>query len=82
MSERQFSHSGLKRKEFNMNRNIVQESWKQLKSKVTAHWDKLNSINTITGKEEATAGEIQEIHGVAQGEAEEQIERIKDTNKD
>ena len=82
MSDRQFSHSGLKRKEFNMNLNIVQDSWKQLKSKVTAHWGKLDSVNTNTGKGEATAGEIKETDGVAQGEADEQIERTKDTHKE
>ena len=65
-----------------MNWNIVQDSWKQLKSKVTAHRGKLDSISTITGKGEATAGEIQETYRVAQGEAEEQIERIKDTHKE
>ena len=65
-----------------MNWNIVQDSWMQLKNKMTAHWNKLDSVNTVTVKGEATAGEIQETYGVAQGEAEEQVERIKDTHKE
>ena len=63
-----------------MNWNIVQDSWKQLKSKVSAHWDKLDTINTVTPKGEEVAGEIQEKKGVVRDEAEEQIELPKDTH--
>ena len=65
-----------------MNWNIVQDSWKQLKSKVIAHRDKRDNIDTISEKGEVTAGEIQETYGIAQGEAEEQVELIKDTHKE
>ena len=63
-----------------MNWNIVQDSWKQLKSKVTAHWDKLDNINTVTPKGEEVTDENQEKNGVVRDEAEKQVERIKDTH--
>jgi uncharacterized protein YjbJ (UPF0337 family) len=82
MSERQFSDSDLNRKKFNMNWNIVQDRWLQLKGKVTAHWDKLDSINTTARKGEEVAGEIQETVAVVQDQAKEKIEQIKDTHKE
>jgi len=65
-----------------MNWNIVEDSWKQLKGKVTAHWDKLDSINTTARTGEEVAGEGQETVGVVQDQAEEQVGRIKDTHKE
>jgi hypothetical protein len=64
-----------------MNWNIVQDSWQQLKGKVTAHWDKLDSINTPARKGEEVADEGRESAAVLQDQAEEQVERIKDTHK-
>ena len=52
--------------------NIVQDSWKQLKGKAVAHWDKLDNINAITKQGD----------GAAQDEAKEQIEPIKGTQKE
>jgi len=78
MSDRQFSPWDLKRKEFDMNWNIVQDSWKLLKNKVIAHWDKLDNINTVTPEREEVAGEIEQTNGVTQDKKKESIEREKD----
>jgi len=74
----QFSPWDLKRKEFDMNWNIVQDSWKLLKNKVIAHWDKLDNINTVTPEKEEVAGEIEQTNGVTQDKKKEQVEREKE----
>ena len=53
----------------------IEGNWKQLKGKVKEQWGKLTDdhIDTIAGKRDQLAGQIQESYGIGKEEAEEQI---------
>ena len=62
-----------------MNWDIVEGSWKQFKGKVKSRWGRLTDDrhDVVAGKRDESAGKIQEAHGVARGDAEEQIEDVE-----
>lgn len=84
MHDRQFRRSGFEGKEFEMNWDIVEGNWKQFKGKVQAQWGKLSddNLDVIAGKRVELAGKIQEAYGITKDEAEEQIKRFEELNKD
>ena len=62
----------------------VEDNWKQFKGKAKAHWGKLtdDQLDVIAGKRVEFAGKIQEAYGITKDEAEKQIKRFEDVNKD
>jgi uncharacterized protein YjbJ (UPF0337 family) len=67
-----------------MNWEIVEGNWKQLKGKVQTQWGKLtdDQFDVIAGKRTELSGKIQESYGITKDEAEEQIKRFEEINKD
>ena len=67
-----------------MNWDIVEGNWKQFKGKAKAQWGKLtdDQLDVIAGKRVELAGRIQESYGITKDEAEEQIKRFEQRNKD
>ena len=67
-----------------MNWDIVEGNWKQFKGKVKVQWGKLtdDDLDVINGKRIDLAGKIQESYGVTKEEAEKQIKRFEELNKD
>ena len=63
---------------------IVEGNWKQFKGKVKEQWGKLSDdhLDVIAGKRAQLAGKLQESYGITQDEAEKQIKRFEDANKD
>jgi uncharacterized protein YjbJ (UPF0337 family) len=59
-----------------MNWDRVEGNWKQVKSTVQQKWGKLTSddLDVIKGKRTELAGRLQERYGIAQDEAERQID--------
>lgn len=68
------------RKGFDMNRNTVEGSWKQLKGKVKAQWGKLvgSDLEEIEGKRVELSGKVQEGYGITKDAAEQQIDRLEE----
>ncbi len=67
-----------------MNRDIVAGNWKQFKGKVKEQWGKLTDdhLDAIAGKRDQLAGKIQEAYGITKDQAEAQIKRFEERNKD
>lgn len=67
-----------------MNWDIVEGNWKQFKGTVKTQWGKLtdDQLDVISGKRIELAGKIQETYGVTKDEAEDQIKRFEEVNKD
>ncbi|MDT8384345.1 MAG: CsbD family protein [Gammaproteobacteria bacterium] len=67
-----------------MNWDMVQGNWKQFKGKVKSQWGKLtdDELDVINGKRDQLAGKIQESYGITKDEAEQQIKRFEDSNKE
>ncbi len=67
-----------------MNWDIVEGNWKQFKGRVKARWGNLTDdhLNMIAGKRVQLAGKIQEAYGITKDEAEQQIRRFEERNKD
>jgi len=61
-----------------MNWDQIEGNWKQFKGKVKQQWGKLtdDDLDTIGGKREELVGKIQERHGVAREQAEQQLDRF------
>ncbi len=59
-----------------MNWDRIEGNWKQLKGKVRAQWSRLtdDEFDQIGGKRDRLAGSLQESYGIAQDEAEKQIQ--------
>lgn len=59
-----------------MNWNQIEGNWAQFKGNVRAQWGKLtgDDIEVIDGRREQLMGKIQERYGLAEEEAERQIE--------
>ena len=72
------------RKEYDMNWDIVEGNWKQFKGKVKAQWGKLteDQLEVIAGKRVGLEGKLQETYGMTKEEAEKQIKRFEEINKD
>lgn len=62
-----------------MNKNIIEGNWKELKGKVQQQWGKLTSddLDLINGKRDELSGKIQSKYGIAQDEAEKQIQKFE-----
>jgi uncharacterized protein YjbJ (UPF0337 family) len=75
---------GVRFKGVEMNWNIVEGNWKQFKGKVKTQWGKLtdDQLDVIAGRRTELAGKIQETYGITQDEAEAQIKRFEELNKD
>lgn len=67
-----------------MNWDIVEGNWKQFKGTVKTQWGKLTDdrLDVIAGKRLELAGEIQKVYGVTKDEAEAQLKRFEEVNKD
>lgn len=67
-----------------MNWDMAQGDWKQFKGKVKAQWGKLadDQLDVIAGKRVELAGKIQSAYGISKDEAEKQIKKFEDMNKD
>lgn len=67
-----------------MNWDIVEGNWKQFRGKVQTRWGKLTDdhLDVIAGKRVQLAGKLQEVYGITQDEAEKQIKRFEQFNKD
>jgi len=67
-----------------MNWDIVEGNWKQFKGKVKARWANLTDdhLDVIAGKRVQLSGKIQEAYGLTKDEAEQQIKRFEQLNKD
>jgi uncharacterized protein YjbJ (UPF0337 family) len=59
-----------------MNWDRVEGNWKQIKGQVQQKWGKLTSddVDIIQGKRTELAGRLQQRYGLAQDEAERQID--------
>jgi uncharacterized protein YjbJ (UPF0337 family) len=59
-----------------MNNDRIQGSWDQVRGNVQKMWGKLtdDDLNVIEGDRKILAGKIQERYGIAQDEAEKQID--------
>lgn len=59
-----------------MNWDRIEGNWKRLKGKVRAQWGRLtdDELEQIGGKRDKLAGSLQESYGIAQDEAENQIQ--------
>jgi uncharacterized protein YjbJ (UPF0337 family) len=63
-----------------MNWDRVEGNWKQLKGQVQAQWGKLtdDDFDIVRGRRTELSGRLQERYGIAQDEAEKQIDRWLD----
>jgi len=69
---------------FDMNWDIVEGNWGRFKGKVRARWSSLTDdhLDAIAGKRAELAGKLQEAYGITKHEAEKQIRRFEERNKD
>jgi uncharacterized protein YjbJ (UPF0337 family) len=74
----------LQKKEINMNRNILEGNWKQIRGTIREKWGELtdDELDQIAGKRDKLAGVLQERYGYTQMEAERQIDDFLDTWED
>jgi uncharacterized protein YjbJ (UPF0337 family) len=73
----------VKREVKKMNWNQVEGNWKQFKGYVREKWGDLtdDDLDRIAGKRENLVGHIQEKYGIAQEEAEKQVDEWEKTHK-
>jgi uncharacterized protein YjbJ (UPF0337 family) len=64
--------------------DIVEGNWKQFKGNVKAQWGKLtdDQLDVIAGRRVELAGKIQEAYGITTDQAERQVKRFEERNKD
>lgn len=67
-----------------MNQDRIEGNWKQVKGKVKEQWGKLtdDDLDVIAGKRDQLLGRIQERHGIAKDEAEQQVVTFESRNPD
>jgi uncharacterized protein YjbJ (UPF0337 family) len=65
-----------------MNHDQIEGNWKQVKGRVKEQWGKLtdDDLDVIAGKRDQLLGRIQERHGIAKSEAEEQVRHFETRN--
>ena len=65
-----------------MTNDRIQGNWKQLKGKIKEQWGRLtdDDLDVIAGKRDQLLGRIQERHGIAKHEAEEQVRDFEQRN--
>jgi uncharacterized protein YjbJ (UPF0337 family) len=61
-----------------MNKDMIEGNWKQLKGSVKARWGKLtdDDLSVAAGNIELLRGRIQERYGIAQEEAQKQLDEF------
>lgn len=64
----------------NMNMNVIEGNWKQVKGAVQEQWGKLtdDQLAKTEGNREKLVGEIQQTYGIAKDEAEKQLEQFEE----
>lgn len=67
-----------------MNWDIVEGNWKQFKGQVKTQWGKLtdDQVDVIAGKRIELIGRIQEAYGISSDDAEREVSRFEEANKD
>lgn len=67
-----------------MNKDRVEGNWEQFKGKAREQWGKLTNddLDVIAGRRQQLAGKIQERMGIAEDEAERQIDDWQKRNPD
>lgn len=67
-----------------MNWDIVEGNWKQFKGQVKTQWGKLtdDQLDVIDGKRIELIGRIQEAYGISSDDAEREVSRFEEANKD
>jgi uncharacterized protein YjbJ (UPF0337 family) len=67
-----------------MNKDQVAGNWKELKGKLKQQWGKLtdDDFTVLEGKSDELSGRIQQRYGVAKEEAEQQVKRFRESNRD
>ncbi|MDB5947815.1 MAG: CsbD family protein [Ramlibacter sp.] len=65
-----------------MTNDRIEGNWKQVKGKIKEQWGKLtdDDLDVIAGKRDQLLGRIQERHGIAKHEAEEQVRHFEQRN--
>ena len=65
-----------------MNQDQIEGNWMQFKGKVKEQWGKLtdDDLDIIAGKRDQLLGRIQERHGLAKDEAENQLASFQERN--
>ena len=66
----------------NVNSDILEGKWKQLKGKAQQQWGKLTNdeLDQISGKREELVGLVQEKYGYARARAEEEVDDFMTNN--
>lgn len=66
----------------NVNSDILEGKWKQLKGKAQQQWGKLTNdeLDRISGKREELVGLVQEKYGYARARAEEEVDDFMANN--
>jgi uncharacterized protein YjbJ (UPF0337 family) len=74
----------INHKEIEMNWDRIEGNWKQFKGNVKQQWGKLtdDQLDVIAGKRDHLAGKIQETYGVSKDEAEKQVAKWQDRQKE
>jgi uncharacterized protein YjbJ (UPF0337 family) len=69
----------IKKEELQMNKDIIEGKWEQLKGGVQKNWGKLtdDDLDVIKGDAKILAGKVQERYGITKEEAEEQVKNYK-----
>jgi len=67
-----------------MNEDILKGQWKQIKGKVRQQWGKLtdDDLAAIKGDRDVLAGKIQEYYGRTREQAEEDLDRFLEAEKE
>jgi uncharacterized protein YjbJ (UPF0337 family) len=74
----------LTQEERNMNWDIIQGNWKQVKGKFKEQWGELtdDDLDAISGRRDQLTGKIQERYGLSRDEAERQVEEWQERAND
>jgi uncharacterized protein YjbJ (UPF0337 family) len=66
-----------------MNKDILEGNWKQLRGKVKEWWGQLtdDEIDQIEGRRDILSGKLQERYGYSREEAEDAIQEFLDNTK-
>ena len=67
-----------------MNKDQAAGSWKELKGKIKQQWGKLtdDDLTVLEGSAQELSGRIQKRYGIAQEEAEKQVDTFRKANDD
>jgi uncharacterized protein YjbJ (UPF0337 family) len=70
--------------EIHMNEDRISGNWKEFKGKVKEQWGKLtdDDLDVIAGKRDQLLGRIQQRHGLAKDQADEQVREWERRNPD